>query len=183
MPVINNGMNFSGPPTKPAPVLYSRQTAPFSFLGAKVVAKEEEAALASKKLRAFTQIKRCQVLLAEEARKRLQRARTSAFSPGRISVAPETVERQTRVEAVAAKADEARQRAKPARPSSAPGWRVAKAHESSGYAEVGDVVPMFGRRNIDPGRCALPVRPLIARALPLVLHFPRLPAHHLTLFR
>lgn len=106
----------------------------------------------SKKLRAFAQIKRRQVLLAEEARKRLNRARPAPFSPGLVPVRHEAEERRARVEAVAAKAEKARQRAKPARPSSAPGWRVAKAHESSGYAEVGEVVPMFGRRNDDPGR-------------------------------
>lgn len=152
MPVTNYGMNFSGQQRKPAPVLYSRQTAPFSFLGAKVVAKKEEAVVVSKKLRAFAQIKRRQVLLAEEARKRLDRARPAPFSPGLVPVRHEAEERRARVEAVAAKAEKARQRAKPARPSSAPGWRVAKAHESSGYAEVGEVVPMFGRRNDDPGR-------------------------------
>jgi hypothetical protein len=152
MPVTNNGMNFSGPPTKPAPVLYSRQTAPFSFLGAKVVAKEEAAVMTSRKLQAFAKIKRRQVLLAEEARKRLDRARPSPFSPGQIPARDGEEKRRARVEAVAAKAEKAIQRAKPAPPSSAFGWRVARAHDSSGYAEVGEVIPVSGRRNDDPGR-------------------------------
>lgn len=153
MPVTNCGMNFSEPQTKPAPVLYSRQTAPFSYLGAKVIAQEAMALQEREQQRVHTQIKRRQRLIAEEARKRLERAAPRPFSAQRtFPISTERKDRLARMGAIAVEAEKALQRAKPARPNSAPGWRVAKVHESSDFAQVGAVVAMSGRKYDDPGR-------------------------------
>jgi len=148
MPVTNNGMNFSVPPTKPAPILYSRPSGRFSYVGSRRVAREAEAAEMDTKRIKDLAITRRQFMVAEEARKRLARARPVSAKPP----SAEATQSMARVDAVAAEADKALQRAKPTRPSSAPGWRVPPVQNSSGFAEVGQVAPTSGRRNDDPGR-------------------------------
>lgn len=135
---------------KTAPIMYSRGGV-FSFQCGAVMAKQEVDRLDAARLAKLADIRRQQARVAEEAKKRFDRARpVSARGPS-----AEEEKRRANLGLLAKQAADLLQKSKPVRrPSSAPSWRVAPVQNSSDFARIADVIPTSGRRHDDPGRSA-----------------------------